>query len=96
MYKKMRKTLLHAYHQTQSGEAVEKRTLCMLLKMPHAFSACENNTRRMAFYRTTQKTQSQKQMKHNNENLIDWSPRPFQLNICTQKLFILEHSISRN
>lgn len=28
------------------------------------------NTRRMAFYRrTTQKTQSQKQIKHNNENL---------------------------
>lgn len=29
------------------------------------------NTRRMAFYRATQKTQSQNQMKHNNENLID-------------------------
>lgn len=52
------------------------------------------NTREMAFY--TQKTQSQKQMKHNNENLIDWSPRPSQVNVCTQKLFILEHSISRN
>lgn len=65
----------------------------MTMTPVHAAENAEalTNTREMVFY-----TQSQKQMKHNNENLIDWSPRPSQVNICTQKLFILEQSISRN